>query len=130
MKAWKVVLCEYPFIATNCPVSLASGPVVVGVLPTLPVEGVTLLLGNGIAGEKVVPYPIKSATPVSDNSRPTEELVKEMPKVFSSCAVTRSMAREQVVKVSRRSQSLVLVSVAMWMLVLKVRELLVFQRLS
>ena len=72
---------------------LASGPVVVGVLPTLPVEGVTLLLGNDIAGEKVVPYPIKSATPVSDNS--TEELVKEMPEVFSSCVVTRSMAREQ-----------------------------------
>ena len=43
--------------------------------------------------EKVPPYPIKCATPVSDNS--TEELVKEMPEVFSSCVVTRSMAREQ-----------------------------------
>ena len=72
---------------------LVSGSVVVGVLPSLPVEGVTLLLGNDIAGEKVLPHIVMSRTPVVDDA--TEKLVQEMPDVFPSCAVTRSMAREQ-----------------------------------
>ena len=72
---------------------LVSGSVVVGVLPSLPVEGVTLLLGNDIAGEKVLPHVVMSRIPVVDDA--TEKLVQEMPDVFPSCAVTRSMAREQ-----------------------------------
>ncbi|XP_071483344.1 uncharacterized protein [Diadema antillarum] len=71
---------------------LVSGSVVVGILPTLPVEGVTLLLGNDIAGEKVLPHFLPSKTPVVDEA--TEKLVQDMPDVFPSCAVTRSMARE------------------------------------
>ena len=72
---------------------LVSGSVVVGVLPSLPMEGITLLLGNYIAGEKVLPHVVMSRTPVVDDA--TEKLVQEMPDVFPSCAVTRSMAREQ-----------------------------------
>ena len=72
---------------------LVSGSVVAGVLPTLPVEGVTLLLGNDIAGEKVLSHIVTSRTPVVDDA--TEKLVQEMPDVFPSCAVTRSMTREQ-----------------------------------
>ena len=72
---------------------LVSGSVVVGVMPTLPVEGVTLLLGNDIAGEKVLPHIIPSRTPVVDEA--TEKLVQEMPDVFPSCAVTRSMASKE-----------------------------------
>jgi hypothetical protein len=37
---------------------LITGPVIVGVRPTLPVQGVSLLLGNNLAGGKVVLDPI------------------------------------------------------------------------
>ena len=40
-----------------------SGPVVVGIRPTIPVEGVTLVLGNDLAGERVNPHLSK----VTDN---------------------------------------------------------------
>ena len=36
------------------------GSVTVGVRPTLPIEGVSLLLGNDLAGDKVIVYPIVS----------------------------------------------------------------------
>ena len=36
---------------------LVSGYVAVGIRPTLPVDGVSLLLGNDIAGEKVIVNP-------------------------------------------------------------------------
>jgi hypothetical protein len=37
---------------------LVSGPVVVGVRPTLPLEGISLLLSNDLAGGKVIAKPI------------------------------------------------------------------------
>jgi hypothetical protein len=37
---------------------LITGPVIVGVRPTLPVQGLSLLLDNNLAGGKVVPDPI------------------------------------------------------------------------
>ncbi|VDI53681.1 Hypothetical predicted protein [Mytilus galloprovincialis] len=42
---------------------LITGPVVVGVRPNLPVEGVTLLLGNDLARNKVVAEPIVTSEP-------------------------------------------------------------------
>ena len=34
---------------------LVSGAAIVGLRPTLPIEGVSLILGNDLAGEKVIP---------------------------------------------------------------------------
>ena len=49
--------------------NLASGPITVGVRPTLPVEGVSLLLGNDLAGEMVMANPCLSSLPcVSDST--------------------------------------------------------------
>ncbi|XP_033761567.1 uncharacterized protein LOC117343335 [Pecten maximus] len=45
---------------------LVSGLVQVGVLPTLPMEGVSLLLGNDLAGDKVIVNPIVTNQPVSE----------------------------------------------------------------
>ncbi|VDH89152.1 Hypothetical predicted protein [Mytilus galloprovincialis] len=45
---------------------LITGPVIVGVRPNLPVEGVTLLLGNDLARNKVVAEPIVTSEPVVD----------------------------------------------------------------
>jgi len=68
---------------------LVSGSVTVGVRPTVPVEGVSLLLGNDLAGDKVVANPIVSnELCVQEDSQEQED-----PDVFLSCAVTRAMSK-------------------------------------
>ena len=71
---------------------LVSGEVTVGVRPTLPVKGVSFLLGNDLAGEKVVANPIVSYKPSEVDD--TEHLQKEFPNLFPACAVTRAMSRK------------------------------------
>jgi hypothetical protein len=53
-------LAKVPLHHVNLPSDLASGPVTVGVRSVLPVDGVHLLLGNALAGDKVVVNPIGS----------------------------------------------------------------------
>ena len=59
---------------------LVTGPVIVGVRPSLPVQGVSLILGNDLAGKRVM---------TSDNGMPTS---------LSVGVVSRAMARKQVVE--------------------------------
>ena len=70
---------------------LVSGSVIVGVCPTLPVEGVNLLLGNDLAGDKVMANPCVSSFP--GNSENTEKIMEDIPGLFPVCAVTRAMAK-------------------------------------
>ena len=71
---------------------LVSGPVSVGVRSTLPVEGVQLLLGNDLAGDKVKINQIMTDRPqLSNVIDPIEE---EIPDLYPSCAVTRAMAKK------------------------------------
>lgn len=56
----------------------------VGVRPTLPVEGISLLLGNN----KVIMEPIVSDEPSY------EENELENTEVFSACVVTRAMSKK------------------------------------
>lgn len=69
---------------------LAKGVFKVGVCPSLPVRGVTFLLGNDIAGGRVMPV-------LEVLERPKiilpDVLAQEFPEVFSVCAVTRAQAR-------------------------------------
>ena len=71
---------------------LVTGSVVVCTRPTLPIKGVSLLLGNDLTGgkmaadAKVIP---KLITLVS-----TEKLEEVIPGLFSSCAVTRAMFKK------------------------------------
>ncbi|XP_076057166.1 uncharacterized protein LOC143034680 [Oratosquilla oratoria] len=71
---------------------IVQGPVTVAVSeqPSLPIRDCSLLLGNDIAGGLVqTPAPIiLSDTPLTHN--PTDELEREQPNLFPSCAVTRS----------------------------------------
>ena len=60
---------------------LVSGPVTVGVKPSLPVEGVSMLLGNDSAGRKVVPEVHVVETPISDLS--TEQLNEEFTNIYT-----------------------------------------------
>ena len=58
--------------------------------PTLPVEGVSLLLGNDLAGKKVMVNPCLSSLPC--NSDHTKEIRQDIPGLYPVCAVTRAMA--------------------------------------
>ena len=67
--------------------NLVKGTVTVGIRPTLPVKGVSLILGNDLAGSKVLP----DLQLVSD---PDPQQVEDEPdRVFPAYAVTRAAAR-------------------------------------
>ncbi|KAJ8031164.1 hypothetical protein HOLleu_27809 [Holothuria leucospilota] len=81
-----------PLHKINLKSDLVSGSVIVGVRPTLPVKGVSLLLGNDLAGGKVVANAILTDEPCDYNN--TEQLEKEFPDLFPACAVTRAMSQK------------------------------------
>ena len=72
---------------------LVSGHVVVGILPSLPFDGVHLLLGNDLAGSKVEVNPLVTDKPSVDPN--TDSIEQEIPGLFPSCAVTRSMTQSK-----------------------------------
>ncbi|VDI68993.1 Hypothetical predicted protein [Mytilus galloprovincialis] len=69
---------------------LITGPVVVGIRPNLPVEGVTYLLGNDLARNKVVAELYVTSEPVVDVKLPEDDA-----ELYPACVVTRAMARKQ-----------------------------------
>uniref|UniRef100_A0A8K9V3F6 Gypsy retrotransposon integrase-like protein 1 n=1 Tax=Oncorhynchus mykiss TaxID=8022 RepID=A0A8K9V3F6_ONCMY len=71
---------------------LISGIFRVGVRPKLPVKGVTFIMGNDIAGGKVVP--VLEVLDKSDHSL-SNELAQSYPHVFPACAVTRAQALQE-----------------------------------
>ena len=66
---------------------LVNGAVTVGIRPTLPVKGISLILGNDLAGSKVIP----DLQVVNDPD--PQQVVSESDRVFPECAVTRAAAR-------------------------------------
>ena len=80
---------------------LVSGKVKVGVRPSLPVKDVSIILGNDLAGERVVPSPVVSARPCESDE--TNRFVEEFPHVFPAYAVTRSMTKNAESGVQTRS---------------------------
>ena len=62
-----------------------------GIRPSLPFKGVHLLLGNDLAGDKVVVDPLLTITPCVD--QPPDPIEQEIPDLYPSCAVTRAMAK-------------------------------------
>ncbi|XP_013867485.1 uncharacterized protein LOC106520098, partial [Austrofundulus limnaeus] len=76
--------------------SLVNGFCRVAVLPTLPIRGVDLILGNDLAGGKVLPVPEVLDTP--DTSLVTEQ---QMPSdIFPACVVTRSQSKKYGIDLS------------------------------
>uniref|UniRef100_A0A671UEB7 Gypsy retrotransposon integrase-like protein 1 n=1 Tax=Sparus aurata TaxID=8175 RepID=A0A671UEB7_SPAAU len=71
---------------------LVKGPVVVGVSPQFPISGVSFILGNDLAGGKVLLNPEVTAVPLSGHS---DDLSQRFPEVFTVCAVTRAMRAGQ-----------------------------------
>lgn len=75
--------------------NLVSGYVTVGVVPTLPIDGVGLLLGNDLAGDLVTVTPVVSSVPCEPPE--TLALEEQCPEVFPVCVVTRSQLQKGVV---------------------------------
>ena len=65
---------------------------VVGIRHSLPFKGVHLLLGNDLAGDKVVVNPL--LTNISCIDQPPDPIEQEIPDLYPSCAVTRAMAKK------------------------------------
>jgi hypothetical protein len=66
--------------------ALVTGNVPVGVVSQIPIEGIDLLLGNDLAGSKVVDVPHLSSVPTNNDS----DLEIRFPGVCPSCVMTRS----------------------------------------
>ena len=84
---------EVPLHEVNIKSSLINGNIVIGMRPSLPVEGISLILGNDLAGEKVMVDPR-----VVENGK-TERLAEKFPGIFPASVVTRSMkAKKEAIK--------------------------------
>ena len=70
--------------------NLKTGLVRVGIVPSIPIEGVHFLLGNDIAGDKVI-LPHVTTSPVEVIE--TEKLQEEIPGIFPSCVITKSKTK-------------------------------------
>ena len=85
-----------PLHHVNLSSDLVTGLVVIGITPSLPFKGVHLLLGNDLAGDKVVVNPLVTDTP---NIGQTDySIEQEIPDLYPSCAVTRAMAKRAILK--------------------------------
>ena len=77
---------EIPLHKIELDSDLVKGEVIVGVRHSLPVPGISLILGNDLAGEKVTKEPHVIDKPTTHKK--TEQLVEEFPEIFPSCVVT------------------------------------------
>ena len=85
-----------PLHHVNLSSDLVTGLVVIGITPSLPFKGIHLLLGNDLAGDKVVVNPLVTDTPnIGQTDDPIEQ---EIPDLYPSCAVTRAMAKKAILK--------------------------------
>ena len=88
---------EVPLHEVNIKSSLINGNIVIGMRPSLPVEGISLILGNDLAGEKVMVDPRVVEKPGDDEN--TERLAEKFPGIFPASVVTRSMkAKKEAIK--------------------------------
>ena len=85
-----------PLHHVNLSSDLVTRLVVIGIKPSLPFKGVHLLLGNDLAGDKVVVNPLVTDTPnIGQTDDPIEQ---EIPDLYPSCAVTRAIAKKAILK--------------------------------
>ena len=79
---------------------LITGTFTVGIRPTLPIKGISLILGNDLAGSKVMP----DLQLVSDPEL-TEEVSASETSIFPACAVTRAAAKRAHVNQEQMDQT-------------------------
>ncbi|KAL2089323.1 hypothetical protein ACEWY4_014011 [Coilia grayii] len=82
---------------------LVQGEALVAVRSSLPVEGVEVILGNNLAGDRVwpdVPSPPVVCSEVFSDVQNVDACVSQFPEVFTACAVTRAKSRAQAINKS------------------------------
>ena len=72
---------------------LGSDFVTVGITSALPIDDVSLLLGNDIAGERVILNPQPTVSCIPETRMEIEKIQDEFPNIFPACVVTRSMSK-------------------------------------
>lgn len=82
-----------PLHRINLDCELVSGVVVVALSPQLPIDGVTLLLGNDLAEGRVHATPRVTSHPQVISV--PDDLEQSFPDTFPVCAVTRAMTRQK-----------------------------------
>ena len=88
---------EVPLHEVNIKSSLINGNIVIGMRPSLPVEGISLIPGNDLAGEKVMVDP-RVVEKIRDDEK-MERLAEKFPGIFPASVVTRSMeAKKEALK--------------------------------
>lgn len=83
--------------------NIVCGPIVIGVVDSLPMKGISMLLGNDLARERVVPHPrvVEKLSVLEE----TEKIEETHPGTFPSCLVTRANARKRAEETSARMES-------------------------
>ena len=88
---------EVPLHGVNIKSSLINSNIVIGMRSSLPVEGISLILGNDLACEKVMIYPRVAEKPRDDEK--TERLAEKFPGIFPASVVTHAMkAKKEAIK--------------------------------
>ena len=88
---------EVPLHEVNIKSSLINGNIVIGMRPSLSVEGISLILGNDLAGERLMVDPRVVEKPRDDEKM--ERLAEKFPGIFPASVVTRSMkAKKEAIK--------------------------------
>lgn len=88
--------------------AFCNGEVTIAVRPSLPIDGVELILGNNLGGGRVwpegsLPPPVVRRDVVP--SAESDKNLQDFPEVFTACAVTRAMSRAQSEKPSDASKT-------------------------
>ena len=80
---------EVPLHEVNIKSSSIKGNIVIGMRPSLSVEGISLILGNDVPGEKVM-VDSRVVEKPRDNEK-TEKLVEKFAGIFYASVIKRSM---------------------------------------
>lgn len=88
-----MILLEVPLHSVHLVSDLMSGLIVAGVVPILSLKGVSMLLGNELAGGKVTIHRKVILVPVT--SLETKKIEKKNSSLFPSCAVTQAQVKRR-----------------------------------
>ena len=93
----EIGVLEVPIHEVNIKSNLINSNIVIGMRPSLPVDRISLILGNDLAGEKVMVDPRVVEKPRDDEK--TERLAEKFPGIFPASVVTCSMkAKKDAIK--------------------------------
>ena len=81
-----------PLHSVDISSKFVSGPVTIGVRESLPYKDIQLLLGNDLAGDKVIVNPLITAKPCVDQTCDQSE--QDDSRSYLACAITRAMNKK------------------------------------